>query len=167
MGNDEQIPGILAGRPIYWCPGGNGKSTFQICDTFRKTIALRLILGYPPYCPRPTDSDEYTYCCTYGYEISMPTCCRYPFHTGMLYAFILSTFVFAAGNLLPNTCRGSISETKCFLICIFFKKNQHVLPVSSPFPSGPFSPPLLSYCTPFTTYERADLGHEPAVMHSI
>ncbi|VDM95971.1 unnamed protein product [Thelazia callipaeda] len=76
MTDEEYVPGTLSGRPIYWCPSGN---------------------GYPAYCPRPTDSDEYTYCCVYGYGIDMPTCCRFPFHTGLLYTMIFSLIIIIAG----------------------------------------------------------------------
>ncbi|VDN51381.1 unnamed protein product [Dracunculus medinensis] len=63
---------VIGGRPIYWCPGGN---------------------GYPPYCPRNTDSDEYIYCCGYGFDITVPSCCRYPVHTGLLYSLYAGVIV--------------------------------------------------------------------------
>ncbi|VDM37757.1 unnamed protein product, partial [Toxocara canis] len=52
--------------------------------------------GFPAYCPRATDPDEYTYCCTYGYDWSMPTCCRYPLHAGLIYALCVGAFIVAA-----------------------------------------------------------------------
>uniref|UniRef100_A0A915AHZ9 Uncharacterized protein n=1 Tax=Parascaris univalens TaxID=6257 RepID=A0A915AHZ9_PARUN len=79
---DDRVAGVLAGRQIYWCPGGN---------------------GFPAYCPRTTDPDEYIYCCTYGYDWSMPTCCRYPLHTGLIYALCIGAFV-ASAVLTFLTC---------------------------------------------------------------
>ncbi|VDK43095.1 unnamed protein product [Anisakis simplex] len=71
---DEHIADTLSGRRIYWCPGGN---------------------GFAAYCPRETDPDEFMYCCTYGYDWSMPTCCKYPLHTGLIYAMYAGAVIVA------------------------------------------------------------------------
>uniref|UniRef100_A0A915CPM7 Uncharacterized protein n=1 Tax=Ditylenchus dipsaci TaxID=166011 RepID=A0A915CPM7_9BILA len=66
----------LSGRPIFWCPGGN---------------------GHLAYCPQPIDPEDYTYCCQFYYKgTDMPSCCKYPFHTGVVIAFLLSGFVIAS-----------------------------------------------------------------------
>ncbi|CAJ0958080.1 unnamed protein product, partial [Mesorhabditis belari] len=69
----DHIPGVLNGRRINWCPDGD---------------------GYLPFCPQPTDPDEYSYCCMYYYlEVDMPSCCPYPIRTGLIPAFIVSGFI--------------------------------------------------------------------------
>ncbi|CAJ0569289.1 unnamed protein product, partial [Mesorhabditis spiculigera] len=61
---DEHIPGILGGRQIFWCPGGD---------------------GYLPFCPQPTDPDDHYYCCMYFYlEVDKPSCCQYPINAGLV-----------------------------------------------------------------------------------
>ncbi|VDO18533.1 unnamed protein product [Heligmosomoides polygyrus] len=67
-------PGILSGRPIFWCPDGEGNL---------------------PFCPSPSHSDEYVYCCQFFFLLgdTYPTCCRFPIYTGLLIAYILSAVV--------------------------------------------------------------------------
>ncbi|KHJ97729.1 hypothetical protein OESDEN_02292 [Oesophagostomum dentatum] len=63
--------GVLSGRKIYWCPDGEGNL---------------------PFCPSPSDPDEYVYCCqffTFNGD-TYPSCCRFPMYTGILYALIIS-----------------------------------------------------------------------------
>ncbi|KAL3078691.1 hypothetical protein niasHT_022378 [Heterodera trifolii] len=50
--------------------------------------------GYFAYCPQPTDFDQYTYCCLYYHlGVDRPSCCRFPFHTGVVIALFLSSVV--------------------------------------------------------------------------
>ncbi|KAJ1373500.1 hypothetical protein KIN20_035909 [Parelaphostrongylus tenuis] len=57
-------PGVLSGRPIYWCPDGE---------------------GHLPFCPSPSDPDYNVYCCQFFYlGDSFPSCCRFPIYTGLL-----------------------------------------------------------------------------------
>ncbi|KJH48766.1 hypothetical protein DICVIV_05091 [Dictyocaulus viviparus] len=64
----SHTPGVLSGRPIYWCPDGG---------------------GHLPFCPTPSDPDEYVYCCQFFYlGDSFPSCCRFPIYTGLLFALI-------------------------------------------------------------------------------
>uniref|UniRef100_A0A914EH69 Uncharacterized protein n=1 Tax=Acrobeloides nanus TaxID=290746 RepID=A0A914EH69_9BILA len=80
---NSYFEGSLSGRKIYWCPGGQ---------------------GHLAYCPQPTDPDSYTYCCTFYYlGQDKPSCCLFPFHTGVVIAFIISAFVIA-GLLIFLTC---------------------------------------------------------------
>ncbi|KAK6760092.1 hypothetical protein RB195_021562 [Necator americanus] len=63
-------PGILSGRKIYWCPDGGGNL---------------------PYCPSPSDPDEYVYCCQFfTFGETFPSCCRFPIYTGVVYALTIS-----------------------------------------------------------------------------
>ncbi|KAI1700557.1 hypothetical protein Ddc_18037 [Ditylenchus destructor] len=72
---DEYHEGTLSGRTIFWCPGGG---------------------GHIAYCPQPIDPDDWTYCCIFYWKgTDLPSCCRYPFHTGVMVAFFLSGIVIA------------------------------------------------------------------------
>ncbi|VDD95880.1 unnamed protein product [Enterobius vermicularis] len=79
----DPVPGSLGGRSIYWCPGGQGNTA---------------------YCPRPTDPDGYIYCCTHGYDITIPSCCRFSTFTGLIYAYYFSA-VIAIANKKEKLCK--------------------------------------------------------------
>jgi len=50
--------------------------------------------GYIAYCPQPIHPDDYTYCCNYYYlGKDLPSCCRYPWHTGGLIALFFASIV--------------------------------------------------------------------------
>ncbi|XGW35110.1 hypothetical protein V3C99_018831 [Haemonchus contortus] len=67
-------PGVLSGRPIYWCPDGE---------------------GHLPFCPSPTDPDTSVYCCQFFYlGDTFPSCCRLPIYTGLLVALIICAVLF-------------------------------------------------------------------------
>ncbi|KAK6760091.1 hypothetical protein RB195_021562 [Necator americanus] len=44
-----------------------------------------------PYCPSPSDPDEYVYCCQFfTFGETFPSCCRFPIYTGVVYALTIS-----------------------------------------------------------------------------
>ncbi|KAH7725313.1 Protein M05B5.2 [Aphelenchoides avenae] len=71
---DAYVEGTLAGRRIWWCPGGQ---------------------GYIAYCPQPIDPDAYSWCCTYYYldGTDMPTCCLFPIPTGVVIALFFCVLI--------------------------------------------------------------------------
>ncbi|KAI6226982.1 hypothetical protein M3Y95_00678700 [Aphelenchoides besseyi] len=83
--------GTLSGRRVFWCDSNQGR--------------------YGAYCPRPTDPDDHVYCCSYYYigGADLPSCCRYPIHTGLFYALIfcavisLLLFVFLGCWFCPSS----------------------------------------------------------------
>lgn len=83
----------LAGRRIYWCPGGEGSIDLFI-SVGLSPLTTSCIAGYIAYCPQPTHPDDYTYCCNYYYlGKDLPSCCRYPWHTGALIALFFASIV--------------------------------------------------------------------------
>ncbi|VDN59911.1 unnamed protein product [Dracunculus medinensis] len=89
----QYIEGRLGNRRIFWCPSG---------------------YGYLPYCPQPTDWDNYNWCCTWPYMGSWkPSCCAFAIPTGALIAIIIAAIILIAGEWFILFFKISISAKIC------------------------------------------------------